>query len=71
MTTYYVSTTGNNSAVGTATNTAWRTINYAVQQVSAGDTVRVLAGEYWENVLIWEDRCNQGSAGSPITLDGP
>jgi nitrous oxidase accessory protein NosD len=51
-TTYYVSTAGNDaSGSGTAGN-PWRTIQYAIGQVSANDTIIVAAGLYKENVVI-------------------
>jgi hypothetical protein len=51
-TTYYASTAGNDaSGSGTAGN-PWRTIQYAIGQVSANDTIVVAAGLYQENVVI-------------------
>jgi len=51
-TTYYVSTAGSDaSGSGTAGN-PWRTIQYAIGQVSANDTVIVAAGLYKENIVI-------------------
>jgi hypothetical protein len=51
-TTYYVSTAGNDaSGSGTAGN-PWRTIQYAIGQVSANDTIIVAAGLYKENTII-------------------
>lgn len=47
MTTYYVAATGNNSAVGTSTGTAWRTLQYAVDHAGAGDMIVVSPGTYW------------------------
>jgi hypothetical protein len=63
-TTYYVSTTGNNSNNGTSTGTAWRNVNYAAAQAQAGDTVIILAGTYNERVQVQ----NSGTAGNPITF---
>lgn len=45
-TTYYVDPGGSNSAAGTSEATAWKTITYAMTQVSAGDTVIALPGTY-------------------------
>jgi parallel beta-helix repeat protein len=46
-TTYYVSTSGSNSNAGTAAgNGAWRTLQYAADNISAGDTVIVEPGTY-------------------------
>lgn len=63
-TTYYVGTSGSNSNNGRGTNTAWRTIQYAVDHVNAGDTILVLAGTYAG--ACFDSR--RGTAGSPITL---
>jgi Right handed beta helix region len=51
-TSYYVSTSGNNSNSGLSTTAAWRNIQYAANHVQAGDTVNVLAGSYNETVNI-------------------
>lgn len=51
-TTYYVSTTGNNTNDGLTTTSAWRNIQYAANHVVAGDTVQVLGGTYNETVNI-------------------
>ena len=50
--TYYVRTDGSNSNNGLTNSAggAWRTIDYAADNVSAGDVVRVQAGTYEENV---------------------
>ncbi len=45
-TTYYVSGTGNDSAAGTSTATAWRTLNRASGIVNPGDTVYALDGDF-------------------------
>ena len=51
---YYVSTTGNNTANGLSIATAWRTIQYAADQMAGkrGVTVSVMAGVYAEQVTI-------------------
>src|SRR3981081_3609656 len=51
-TTYFVSTSGNNSNNGLSTSSAWRNIQYAANHVTAGDTVQVLGGTYNETVNI-------------------
>jgi hypothetical protein len=51
-TTYYVSTSGNNSNNGLSTTTAWRNVQYAANRVAAGDTVNILGGVYNETVNI-------------------
>ncbi len=50
--TYFVSTSGNNSNNGLSTSSAWRNIQYAADHVQAGDTVQVLGGTYNETVNI-------------------
>jgi len=50
--TYYVSTNGNNTWNGLSTNTAWRSISFAMITVIASDTVRVLPGVYPEFLQI-------------------
>lgn len=50
-TTYYVSTSGNDSNPGTISQ-PWRTIQHAADSVTAGDTVYVRAGVYNEIVTI-------------------
>jgi hypothetical protein len=49
--TYYVATTGSNSNAGTQA-APWRTIQYAVDHVQAGDTILVRGGVYNETVMI-------------------
>ncbi len=50
--TYFVRTDGNNNNPGTTNGSggAWRTIDWAADHVSPGDTVRVQAGTYSERV---------------------
>lgn len=50
-TTYYVSTSGNDTNAGTL-SAPWRTIQKAANTVKAGDTVQVRAGTYNEIVTI-------------------
>jgi hypothetical protein len=49
-TTYYVTTTGSNSADGSV-GTPWLTIQHAADTMSAGDTVLVATGTYAERVV--------------------
>jgi nitrous oxidase accessory protein NosD len=51
-TTYYVSTIGNDASGSGNAGNPWRTIQYAIGQVSANDTIMVAAGTYEENVVI-------------------
>ena len=68
MATYYVSPTGNdNSSAATSPTTPWRTINYAVTQLSAGDTLRLMDGTF---TLTSPIRINEnGTSGSRITIE--
>lgn len=64
--TYYISNTGNNSATGTQ-STPWETLQHAVGQVHAGDSVIVLSGEYAGFCMGWDDE-EEGEAGNPIVF---
>ncbi|MFO1489910.1 MAG: right-handed parallel beta-helix repeat-containing protein [Kiritimatiellia bacterium] len=43
---YYAALDGNDSASGTATNTAWRTLQTSVNRLNAGDTLWIREGTY-------------------------
>ena len=62
---YYVATNGSNAANGLSTSTPWRTVGYAVNRASGGDTVYVRGGEYREFVNCTNTR---GSASAWITV---
>ena len=62
-TTYFVGMTGNDANPGTTRTNAWRTIQSAVNHVSPGDMIIVLAGTY-AGALI--ERA--GLSNAPITL---
>jgi hypothetical protein len=66
--TYYVRTDGNdgNSGLENSPPAAWASIQHAVDQAAAGDTVFVQAGVYPEIVIV----STAGLSGSPITLTG-
>lgn len=51
-TNYYVSTSGNNNNDGLSPASAWRNIQFAANQVTAGDRVNILGGVYRETVNI-------------------
>ena len=59
--TYYVSTSGSDSDLGTALQ-PWRTIQKAANSMAAGDTTIVTAGDYAERVHV----TISGAAGAPI-----
>jgi parallel beta-helix repeat protein len=62
-TAYYVSETGNNSNNGLSSQTAFATLQYAADLVSAGDSVLVLAGNY-----VGFDIRTNGNANNPIVI---
>ena len=66
LSTYYVATTGSDTAAGTAT-APWAAIQQAAQEVKPGDTVIVEPGKY----TIAAEGINtttSGTAGAPITF---
>lgn len=66
-TTYYVSTGGNNSKLGTSKDTAWRTITYAATKAKAGDTVYIAGGDYGNEKVVVS---NSGTSSAPIVFEG-
>ena len=65
MTTYYVATTGSDSANGTSTSTPFATLQKAADVAGAGDTVLVRGGTYQQIVEI----SKSGTSGNEITFD--
>jgi parallel beta-helix repeat protein len=63
QTTYYVSENGNNSNNGLTPQTAFATLQYAADLVSAGDSVLVLEGNY-----VGFDIRKNGTQNSPIVF---
>ncbi|MGB1206230.1 MAG: choice-of-anchor Q domain-containing protein [Chitinophagales bacterium] len=63
QTNYYVSPTGNNSNDGNLSN-PWLEMQYAANQLAAGDTLNVMAGTYLGKINI----NNSGSAGQDIVI---
>jgi hypothetical protein len=63
---YYVRTDGSNSntGLGNSSGEAWLTINYAVDNVPAGGTVRVQAGTYAEIASLGVS----GTLSNPVTI---
>ena len=49
---YFVSTTGNDASGNGSINNPWKTIQKAANMVTAGDTVYIKGGTYYENVII-------------------
>ncbi|GGA27242.1 right-handed parallel beta-helix repeat-containing protein [Dyella nitratireducens] len=66
--TYYVATTGSDSASGGAT-TPWRTIQHAMNTVPAGATVQVAGGTY--NELVTITRSGTATAGYITLMSAP
>ena len=66
--TYYVdATNGNDSASGTTTATAWKTINKVnTSTFAAGDQILFKRGEVWRESLVPP---SSGASGSPIVFD--
>ncbi len=62
-TTYYVSPSGSDSNPGTS-SAPFRTISKAASMVTAGGTVQVYAGIYYEQVTV----ASSGTASAPITI---
>jgi len=60
---YYVAISGSNNNAGTI-SAPWRTIQYGVDQLSAGDQLYIKAGLYAEKINIY----NSGSATSRILI---
>ncbi|MCP4020593.1 MAG: right-handed parallel beta-helix repeat-containing protein [Desulfobacteraceae bacterium] len=60
---YYVSASGNDDNAGSRSN-PWKTIQYAADSVSAGDTVYIRSGTYRERVTL----STSGSSGKYITF---
>ena len=50
--TYYVSTTGDNGNAGTSAGAAWETLQHAHDTATNGDTIMILAGQYYQRVRI-------------------
>lgn len=68
--TYYVGTSGSNSASG-ARSSPWKTIGYGLEQLSSGDTLIVLSGTYTGKANFINDRLADipnGTAGNYTTI---
>ena len=64
-TSYYVSPTGDDDAAGTI-GAPWGTLEYAVDQLTAGDTLYALSGTFTPTAQITP--ANNGSSGNLITI---
>lgn len=65
--TYYVATTGTDGAAGTI-GAPWRTIQYGVNQIVAGDTLIIRDGTYVEDTTGIVINTADGTVGSRITI---
>jgi Right handed beta helix region len=61
---FYVSTAGNDFNSGTSASSAWRTIQHAMNNATAGSTVNIMAGTYHEQLSVNVS----GTAGHVITF---
>jgi len=61
---YYVSPSGNDSNVGTSTSAPFRTIQRSLNSVRPGDTVNIMAGTYYEGLVLM----TSGTRTARITL---
>lgn len=64
---YYVAPQGDDDASGESPVTAFATLQHALAQVQPGDTIHLLPGDYFENVISQVD----GRVDAPITIMGP
>lgn len=64
--TYYLSPSGDNGNSGTATTTAWATLQYAEDMLQPGDTLLVMGGTYSTQQYMWGGP--SGTEGNPIVL---
>ncbi len=62
--TYFVATDGDNSNDGSI-NAPWKTIKYAFTQLSAGDTLNIREGVYYENTITIT---LQGTSTDPVVI---
>ena len=62
--TFFVAPNGDNNNAGTITN-PWRTVKYSLSQLSAGDTLNIREGIYYENTFNIH---LQGTSANPIII---
>ncbi|MDO8183490.1 MAG: right-handed parallel beta-helix repeat-containing protein [bacterium] len=65
--TYYISPSGNDSADGLSEAASLKTIQKAVEAAAPGDTIKLAAGEYRQDIISRRD----GTATAPIIITGP
>ncbi|MFC1966979.1 right-handed parallel beta-helix repeat-containing protein, partial [Chloroflexota bacterium] len=70
--TIYVSVTGNDSSGAGTEGNPYRTIQKAINVADQGDTIKVTAGTYQENIVLKNDYkvIIQGDGASTTTIDG-
>ncbi|CAD6492215.1 MAG: Right handed beta helix region [Candidatus Argoarchaeum ethanivorans] len=62
---YYVSISGDNTYQGNITH-PWQNVSYATQQATAGDTIHLFNGTWYDEHVVF---ANSGNATHPITMD--
>ena len=62
---YYVATWGYNSSNGTSLDCAWSTLSHAQGQLSAGDTLYIVNGTYYNDTFMAQVN---GTSANPITI---
>lgn len=68
--TFHVATLGQNTAEGSA-ESPWKTIQYALDQATFGDTVFVRGGVYPERIVFHSSGISlRAASGEPVVLDG-
>jgi len=65
--TYYVSPKGSDSNSGKSSSQPLRLIQTALKRVRSGDTIKLAAGAYHEQLIT----LTAGTSGHPITIKGP
>ncbi|MFC2136827.1 LamG-like jellyroll fold domain-containing protein, partial [Bacteroidota bacterium] len=63
-TNFYVKSSGSNSYNGLSADSAWSTIDTAASRATAGDTVFVAPGSYFEQIVV----DSNGSSGNPVVF---
>ena len=66
--TYYVATTGSDVTGDGSASNPWATIQYAIDQVSSGDTITIATGTYNESINIDKSLTVVSASGAPSTI---